>query len=206
MLMLNKLNYRWKIKLIYVKDYYFISSAISRVEAGLQGDSTQIFLISYTFPPLGYPKDAGRPKCHKRSVYLLFLLLYCKELIKSKRKEKSLINNRLLESSICKYYITCSNNLLLLIICLWCHCSTTATISIPFHNPYSGNIYANNTLQKLKTGFTFNARFVLIRHRKTLHILNYIQTVFRVRCCLFSTGVNLKFLDKQIVGDMYQPS
>lgn len=36
MLMLNKLNYRWKRKLIYVKDYYFICSAISGIEADLE--------------------------------------------------------------------------------------------------------------------------------------------------------------------------
>lgn len=106
------------------------------------------------------------PNATKENVYLLFQLLYCKERVKSKQKGKCLINNWLLESSICKCYTTRSNNLLLFISCLWCHCSTIATISIPFHNPYSSNIYVNNTLQKLKTSFTFNAGFVLIRHRK----------------------------------------
>lgn len=109
----------------------------------------------------------GDPSTTKR-VSACFLSFYTvKSLSKANKKKKSnsLINNSLLESSIGIYCITLSNNLLLFIIFSCCDSSNITTISIPFHNPYSSNIYMNNTLQKLNS-FTFNAGFVLIRHRK----------------------------------------
>lgn len=109
------------------------------------------------------------PSTTKR-VSACFLSFYTvKSLTKAnkKKKGKSLINNSLLESSICIYCITLSNNLLLFIIFSCCHSSNITTISIPFHNPYSSNIYLSNTLQELNS-CTFNAGFVLIRHSKKI--------------------------------------
>lgn len=67
------------------------------------------------------------------------------------------------------YYNTLCNNLLLFIIILCSHSSNTPTVSIPFYDIYSSSTYVNNTLQELKTSFTFNAGFLLIRQKKNAY-------------------------------------